>query len=438
MIDEPQGESVTVIPFNLWPAQLALAWSLMTERLLLILKARQLGISWLCCAYALWLCLFQEGRVVLLFSKGQIEANELARRILVLYERLPEWMRAAGPALVTQNTTELAWDNGSRVQSLAATKNAGRSFTASLVIADEFAFLQWPDTLYTAMKPTVDGGGQLIILSTAGGENNLFHALWKEAAKGASRFRPIFLPWQARPDRDADWYAQVEADAVSPLLVQQEYPATPEEAFVSTGGERFLPAIGWWDNCYEMLPPLTPQEPMVIAADAGVSNDCFGLVGVTRHPRRPEHVAVRFVQKWEPRGGQSGGQIDFEGTEDDPGPERVIRALAERHNVLEMAYDPYQLHQMATRIRREGRMMVREFPQKEDRLEADKGLLDLVTQRRIAHDGNTDLRSHIDNADRKTDLETRKLRIVKRTPSLKVDLAVALSMGAYRCLKLPL
>lgn len=199
--------------------------------------------------------------------------------------------------------------------------------------------------------------------------------------------------------------------------------------------DRFLPSMAWWDSCLESLPPLSPHEPVVLAADAGVSNDCFGLVGVTRHPADNDRVAVRFVQVWVPRRGH---QIDFEGTPESPGPERVIRALGETFNVLELTYDAYQLHQMSTRIRNEGRIMVREFPQGGDRLEADKGLLDLIMSKRLSHDGNAELRTHVDNADRKTDPETRKLRIVKRVPSLKVDLAVALSMSAYRCLKLPL
>lgn len=192
-IDQPQGDTVGIIPFHLWPAQLALVWHLMTAPRTIILKARQLGISWLCCAYALWLCLFFDGKVVLLFSKGQLEADELLRRVKVMYQRLPDWMRSEAPALTKENTGELAWASGSRILSLPATQSAGRSFTASLVIADEFAFMQWANDLYTAMKPVIDGGGQLIILSTANGRNNIFFELWERAEKGLNAFAAVFL-----------------------------------------------------------------------------------------------------------------------------------------------------------------------------------------------------------------------------------------------------
>lgn len=227
------------MPFHLWPAQVRVMWALMATRLVIILKARQLGISWICCWYALWLCLFQPGKVVLCFSKGQSEANELLRRIKDLYDRLPDWMRQAGPVLIKDNTEELVWANGSRVRSLPASQGAGRSHTASLVILDEAAFLQFAGQLYTALKPTIDAGGQLVIISTANGIGNLFHQLWVKAVAGLNAFTSIFLPWWSRPGRDAAWYAAQLAEYTDPRMVKQEYPATASEAFLVSGRTRF-------------------------------------------------------------------------------------------------------------------------------------------------------------------------------------------------------
>lgn len=227
------------MPFHLWPAQVRVMWALMTSRLVIVLKARQLGISWICCWYALWLCLFQPGKVVLLFSKGQAEANELLRRIKDLYDRLPDWMRQAGPVLTKDNTEELVWANGSRVRSLPASQGAGRGHTASLVILDEAAFLQFAGQLFTALKPTIDAGGQLVIISTANGIGNLFHQLWIKAVAGLSDFTTIFLPWWSRPGRDAAWYARQLAEYTDPQMVKQEYPATATEAFLVSGRTRF-------------------------------------------------------------------------------------------------------------------------------------------------------------------------------------------------------
>jgi hypothetical protein len=192
---------------------------------------------------------------------------------------------------------------------------------------------------------------------------------------------------------------------------------------------RFLPSMTWWDACREDLPPLTRHEPMVVALDAAISSDSFGLVAVTRHPRRHEDVAVRHVQEWRaPRG----GVIDYRE------PEGVLRALIASWDIVQVPYDPYQLHDMMTRIKGEGIVFVDPFSQMTERLEADKQLLDLIMARRIAHDGNAALRAHVDHADRKPDPESRRLRIVKREPSMKIDLCVTTSMACYRCLRLPL
>ena len=240
-IDDAQehGDGGGTMPFHLWPAQIGVMWQLMTQRLIIILKARQLGITWVCCAYALWLCLFQPGKVVLMYSKGQSEANKNLRRIKKLYERLPDWLLAALPARITDSTTIQEWTNGSRIESLPASPGAGRTETASLVILDEAAFLLFADQLYSALKPTIDNGGQLIILSTANGIGNLFHQLWTKAVSGLNSFTTIFLPWWARPGRDAAWYAAQLAEYTDPAIVKQEYPATANEAFLVSGRVRF-------------------------------------------------------------------------------------------------------------------------------------------------------------------------------------------------------
>lgn len=192
--------------------------------------------------------------------------------------------------------------------------------------------------------------------------------------------------------------------------------------------ERFLPSIILWDGCKEDLAPLDPFTPIVLAADAGVTNDSFGLVGVSRHPHRPADVAVRLTRVWYPRG----KPLDFDVIE------KEIISLCAAWNVVQIAYDAYQLHQMMTGLQTQGIAWTKAFNQGGDRLIADKQLLDLIMQRRLSHDGDVELRGHIDNADRKTGDEAGKLRLVKRTMQGKIDLAVALSMGTHRALELTL
>lgn len=196
--------------------------------------------------------------------------------------------------------------------------------------------------------------------------------------------------------------------------------------------DRFLPSMVMWDNCKEEIPPLDPHTPLVLIIDAGVSNDNFGLLAMSRHPnpaRYDSDVAVRYVEKFVP---PKKGTLNF------AEPEKRIRWLCDNYNVIALVYDPYQLHDMATRLQNDGVVWVIPFNQGRERLEADKQLLDLITNRRIVHDGNIDLREHIDNANAKPDPESRKIRMVKRYDNKKIDLAVCASMGAYKCLELPL
>jgi len=139
------------------------------------------------------------------------------------------------------------------------------------------------------------------------------------------------------------------------------------------------------------------------------------------------------------------GKLDFLGTQDDPGPERIIRWLCndddekgltnlgenELYNIVMITYDVYQLHSIMTNINNEGLAWCVDFNQGSRRLEADRLLYDLILQRKLWHNGNRALRSHIDNADRQLSANDRRFRLVKRERTGKIDLAVCLSQATH-------
>jgi len=108
------------------------------------------------------------------------------------------------------------------------------------------------------------------------------------------------------------------------------------------------------------------------------------------------------------------------------------------YNVVQVAYDPSQLHDMCSRLYKEGLAWFYSFPQGNDRLLADGGLRDIIRDKRFWHRGEEDLRQHCVNADALIDPEDRKIRIVKRADKLKIDAIVAASMGSYQVLHLNL
>lgn len=194
--DEMRG----LIPYEVWPHldDMAHRWQAGDSEV--VLKARQLGVSWLLAAYMLWYTLYHDARSVCAISKSQIDSDELLHKVMQLWEYCPEHLRL--PARRT-NTRHVVWVNGSRVVSFPSTKNAGRGFTWSLVVIDEGHFHPYASTNYRAYRPTLDGGGQLLMVSTANGTTGLFHDLWQSSAGNKTPYRAVFIPWWARPSRQA-------------------------------------------------------------------------------------------------------------------------------------------------------------------------------------------------------------------------------------------
>ena len=129
----------------------------------MILKARQLGLSWLALAYALWKLVFGAPATVLLFSLREDEAVELLGRLKGMYRRLQQWQQAR--SVVQDSRTVFELSTGSRA--LAFSTRGGRSYTGTLAIVDEADYVPNLDQFLNAVKPTIDGGGQLFLISTS-------------------------------------------------------------------------------------------------------------------------------------------------------------------------------------------------------------------------------------------------------------------------------
>lgn len=250
------------VRFDLWPAQHAALVRMVQERLLVILKARQLGISWLCLCYALWMALFEAPATILLFSLREAEAMELLSRMKGIYERLPGWMQARRSVQNTARVWELS--NGSRT--LAFSTRGGRSYTGSLALVDEADYVPDLATFLNGVKPTVDAGGKLFLVSTSDKQRpvspfkNLFRAVQQQgihSPSAAGDYRALFLPWHARPDRTAAWYARTRAEMFAQRGTHDdfyaEYPATPEEALAPEQFDRRIP-YDWLQAVTEFLP----------------------------------------------------------------------------------------------------------------------------------------------------------------------------------------
>jgi hypothetical protein len=257
------------VPFRLWPSQLQTLQSVADDRLVVILKARQLGLTWLVLGYILWLMLFRPAATVLLFSRRDDEAIDLLKtRLRGLYERLPAWLKVR--SFLVDNDHEWELSNGSRV--LAFPTTAGDSYTATLVFVDEADLVPDLGRLMRAVKPTIDGGGQMILLSRA--DKTQPQSVFKHVYSGARQMQTewvgVFLPWNARPDRDQNWYETQKADILhrtgSLDDLHEQYPASDLEALSPrTLDKRMAP--DWLQQCYVQAAPLSltdvPEAPAI-------------------------------------------------------------------------------------------------------------------------------------------------------------------------------
>jgi hypothetical protein len=235
------------IPFQLWPAQVGVLRDLLAHLLNAILKARQLGFTWLVLGYCLWRMLFRPISSIGLFSKGDREAQELLDRLKKMHDRLPEWMRQR---VVVSNGHTFEFASGSIARALPTT--GGESFTFSVIFCDEISRFDNAAELLIAVKPTIDAGGQMIIGSIID-KDRLSEApakMMKAAWRGENGWHFIFLPWNANPNRDQTWYDAVFADALARHggdiagaqdEVFTQYPKSPDECFSPRSQNKRIP-----------------------------------------------------------------------------------------------------------------------------------------------------------------------------------------------------
>ena len=266
----------SAVPFVLNSTQrkiLAIILSLRSRGMpprLIVLKARQVGVSTLIEALIFWACMCNENRSALVIAHKLPSARVLFRMGRAFHRYLPKHLRQKKRI---DNASEIEFDSGSREQ--VEVQGDPRGYAAQDVHLSEFAMYdQAADTLVAVMQTLpriVESLG--VIESTARGVGNKFHQVWQRAAGLAMDsetpddergWTPIFIPWfeheeyridlngtQLRPSADEmrlmaqhklapeqikwrRWCINVNLDGDEEKFAQ-EYPSTAEEAFALSG-----------------------------------------------------------------------------------------------------------------------------------------------------------------------------------------------------------
>ena len=123
----------------------------------------------------------------------------------------------------------------------------------------------------------------------------------------------------------------------------------------ATGSEAFIP-LEDWDRCVDLncRPILSSYERrLFVGVDASIKHDSAAVVAVYRDSEKSKIVLSKH-RIWQP---SSRDPLDLDGTIGE-----FLRDLARSFSLADVRYDPFQMHDLSTRLRSEGLPMT-EYPQ---------------------------------------------------------------------------
>jgi len=158
-------------------------WDMVTlfndEQLLLIEKSRQMMATWTIMACCLWEAMFTPARRIFVQSKKELDANNLVDRCKFIYDQLPQAMKDQYPMKEPRAYLKLEFPKWhSIIQGVPQGSDMLRQYTASRVVSDEMAFQEKSQDAYISLKPTLDGGGSFVGISSPNGKE-FFYLLAK-------------------------------------------------------------------------------------------------------------------------------------------------------------------------------------------------------------------------------------------------------------------
>ncbi len=160
-----------MVKFLLYPFQKAVLYQFMLNRFNIILKFRQAGITELISLYCLWLAMYHPNKKINIISIKDTVAKKVLKKIKFMYKNLPSYLQEPiinGRAGEFGSVSTIEFANGSVIESIPTSDQAGRSESLSLLVIDEAAIVRWASTIWASAFPTLSciSGSYKILLTT--------------------------------------------------------------------------------------------------------------------------------------------------------------------------------------------------------------------------------------------------------------------------------
>lgn len=160
-----------MVKFLLYPFQKAVLYEFMLNRFNIILKFRQAGITELISMYCLWLAMYHPNKKINIISIKDTVAKKVLKKIKFMYKNLPSYLQEPivnGRAGEFGSVSTIEFANGSVIESIPTSDQAGRSESLSLLVIDEAAIVRWASTIWASAFPTLSciSGSYKILLTT--------------------------------------------------------------------------------------------------------------------------------------------------------------------------------------------------------------------------------------------------------------------------------
>jgi phage terminase large subunit-like protein len=424
-----RGEVWTLSPYQRLVLSKALRFTegRLDVRYLLWSEPKKSGKTMLAACLVLWWSFTRKRTEVICASNDEKQA---IGRVFATAVKLIEH----NPALASSATirqTKILLSNGTTIEAVPVDYTGESGGRQTLVSYDELwgamsesARRQFEE--YTPI-PTVPESW-VLISTTAGftGESELLESLYRIGLNGEcldddlelTRAGSLVMFWSQTPRQpwQTDSYYQEQRATLRP----NAYRRLHENAWV-TGSESFITG-DQWDQCVDpqLLPVLgSPTRPTIYAVDASTKHDSTAIVGVSLDG--PETLRLTSHRIWKPT---PADPLDIEDTI-----ETYLREKHRQGNCVAIVCDPYQLHDLITRLKKAG-LPIRELAQTQASTTAfSQSLFDALKGRNLRLYVAKDLRDQALNA---VALETgRGWRLAKDKTSKKIDAIVALAMAVH-------